>query len=165
MTGKNEAYIKRLAEEIKGIKTAMVTTIGLDGLFRSRPMIAQKHEFDGHLWFFSHLSDEKIKEVKNDNRVGVTFVSPVNNNWVAISGTAEVLNDKETMAKMWHSELKKWFPHEINEPDIALLKITAHKGEYWEANQGVIVQLIELFVEVSQNSNYQVTKHENLNLD
>jgi len=161
---KNEAHIKRLADEIKGIKTVMFTTLGTDGFFRSRPMIAQKQEFDGTLWFFSHLEDDKVKEIQNDNRVCASFVDPAGETWVSISGTAEIVVDKEIMKKMWNPDLKSWFSHEINDKDIVLIKVQAHKGEYWESNKGIIVQLVELFTEVSQDKNYKMPGHKIVDL-
>jgi general stress protein 26 len=162
---KNEAHIKRLAEEIKGIKTVMFTTIGLDGFLRSRPMLSQKQEFDGTLWYFCHLIDDKVKEIQLNNKVCLSFVSPADDVWVSISGTAEVISDRDVMQKMWNPGLKQWFPHEINDKKIALIKVTAHNGEYWESNKGVFVQLVEIFVEVSQNTNYHVTEHARVELD
>jgi general stress protein 26 len=162
---KNEAHIKRFADEIKGIKTVMFTTIGTDGFLRSRPMIAQKQEFDGNLWYFCHLNDDKVREIQNDNKVCVSFSSPSDEIWVTIAGTAEIVVDKDIMKKMWTPELKKWFSHELHDDNIALIKVKAHKGEYWETNKGVMVNLVEIFVEVSRDTLYQVPEHNKVDLD
>ena len=40
--------IRKLAELIKDIKIAMLTTLEADGRLRSRPMATQNKPFDGH---------------------------------------------------------------------------------------------------------------------
>ena len=42
---------EELWERIEGVRTAMMTTVELDGSLRSRPMWTQGDEFDGSLWF------------------------------------------------------------------------------------------------------------------
>jgi general stress protein 26 len=44
---------RELWERIDKVRPAMMTTVELDGSFRSRPMWTQGDEFDGTLWFFS----------------------------------------------------------------------------------------------------------------
>lgn len=48
----NHEAIKTVHELIKGIETAMLTTVSEEGLV-SRPMKTQEAEFDGTLWFLT----------------------------------------------------------------------------------------------------------------
>jgi general stress protein 26 len=43
---------KLLADKIKDVRIAMMTTAEADGTMHSRPMATQEKEFDGDLWFF-----------------------------------------------------------------------------------------------------------------
>ena len=60
MSAEND--VKKLAELIKGIKVAMLTTVCADGSLRSRPMVTQDKEFDGTLWFFTPAESPKVHE-------------------------------------------------------------------------------------------------------
>ena len=58
--------ITTLAEMIKEIGVAMLTTIMPDGTLRSRPMISAEPEFDGDLWFFTELAAPKVEEIQQN---------------------------------------------------------------------------------------------------
>jgi general stress protein 26 len=54
--------------------------------------------------------------------------------YVSLADTAQLVRDRGTMQELWKPELKAWFPHELDEPNIALLKVAATTGE--AANSG-----------------------------
>ncbi|SEI91390.1 Pyridoxamine 5'-phosphate oxidase like [Bhargavaea ginsengi] len=54
--------METLRDLIKGVDTAMLTTVSDEGLV-SRPMKTQEVEFDGDLWFFTKKETDKYKEI------------------------------------------------------------------------------------------------------
>jgi general stress protein 26 len=128
---------QKLVDLIKDIDFCMLTTLDEDGCLRSRPMSTNKQvEENGDLWFFTYASSHKVTEVNRNNHVNVSFSAPDKQCYVSLCGTAELVQDRAKMQELWKPELKAWFPQELNEPDIALLKVTATKGEYWDAPAG-----------------------------
>jgi len=65
--------VKKLAELIKDIDIAMLTTVDEDGTLRSRPMSTQEVEFDGDLWFLTSDDTAKVGEISRENRVNVSY--------------------------------------------------------------------------------------------
>ena len=65
MAGTDErgGRIKKLAEMIRDIDFAMLTTVAEDGSLHSRPMSTQRAGFDGDLWFFTRASAPKVGEI------------------------------------------------------------------------------------------------------
>ncbi len=65
MPGATEQHndIERLRDLIKGIKIAMMTTVGDSGTLHSRPMGTQQTESDGDLWFFTGRPSGKTHEL------------------------------------------------------------------------------------------------------
>jgi general stress protein 26 len=43
-----------------------------------------------------------------------------------------------------HPDLKAWFPNGEDDPNLALLEVTATEAEYWDAPSGPAVKLVGL---------------------
>ncbi len=127
MAENRQESIEKLGDLIKGVQTAMLTTID-GGVLRSRPMATQETEFDGDLWFFTSLQTHKTDEIEKDNRVNVSYAAPSDNIYVSVSGTAEIIKDKARMEELWNPILKAWFPKGLDDPNIVLLKVTAEQA-------------------------------------
>jgi general stress protein 26 len=136
--------IKKLNALIKDIDFAMLTTVEDDGMLRSRPMVTQEAEFDGDLWFFTGASSPKVDEVQHDRHVNVSYADPKNQHYVSISGTAQVVRDRKKMEELWNPAYKAWFPQGLDDPDLALLKVTAQNAEYWDSPSSAVVHVVGL---------------------
>ena len=66
----------KIAELVKDIHIAMMTTIAKDGTMSSRPMAVQNTPFDGTLWFLARSNSGKVGEIDDDNHVTLTFAEP-----------------------------------------------------------------------------------------
>jgi general stress protein 26 len=133
--------VKLLGEKIKGIRIAMMTTLEDDGTLRSRPMATQDMEFDGDLWFFTYASAPKVGDVEQHRQVNISYVKPDDERYVSVSGTAQLVHDRKKMKDLWKPFLKAWFPNGLDDPEIALLKITVTEAEYWDAPSSKMVRL------------------------
>lgn len=127
---------KALSNKIKGIRIAMMTTEEPDGTLRSRPMATQEKEFDGDLWFFTQASAPKVDEVEQHRQVNLSYSKPEDNLFVSVSGTAELVRDRQKIQEFWKPFYRAWFPEGEDDPDLALLKVTVHNAEYWDAPAG-----------------------------
>jgi general stress protein 26 len=130
----SDRSVEKLLELIKDIDFCMLTTLDDDGCLRSRPMSTNgKVEENGDLWFFTYASSHKVTEVNRHHQVNVSFSAPDRQCYVSLCGMAELVRDRAKMQELWKPEFKAWFPQELDEPDIGLLKVTATKAEYWDA--------------------------------
>ncbi len=135
-----EESINQLKELIDGIDFAMLTTIS-DGRFHSRPMSTQQFESDGSLWFFTGDQTYKVEEIQKDNRVNVAYSKPEDHIYVSVSGTAELLKDRTKIEELWSPILKAWFPKGLDDPTLALLKISVEQAEYWDSPSSDLIQI------------------------
>ncbi|NDJ19180.1 pyridoxamine 5'-phosphate oxidase family protein [Myxacorys almedinensis] len=135
--------LEKLRDLVKDIEYCMLTTVNPDGSLHSRPM-ALNHEIEenGDLWFFTYASSYKVDEVNHNHHVNVSFAAPNKQTYVALSGQAELVRDKQMMEQLWVPDLKAWFPNGIDEPDIALLKVSVEKAEYWDSPSGIVAKTI-----------------------
>ncbi len=123
---------------IRSTKFAMLTTAD-DGKLRSRPMAASQDSFDGTLWFFTRASAHKVEEVQSEQQVGVSYADPDKQNYVSMSGTATLVQDRATIDAHWGEILRTWFPKGKDDPDVALLRVDVTQAEYWDAPNSKMV--------------------------
>ena len=135
------AAIKKLGELIEDIKIAMLTTVEEDGSLRSRPMGTQQVEFDGDLWFFTAASAPKVGEVQRERQVNLSYADADSQRYVSVSGSAQLVRDRRKIEQLWNPIFRAWFPQGLEDPDLALLKVTVERAEYWDAPSGKLVQL------------------------
>ena len=139
MSDKTDAEAKqKLWSMMKDIGFAMLTTED-GGQLRARPMVAAQKEFDGVLWFFTRASSHKVDEVRGDQHVGVTYADGGKQDYVSLSGTATLVRDKATIQEHWSEAMRTWFPKGMDDPDVALLKVTVDAAEYWDAPNSTMV--------------------------
>jgi general stress protein 26 len=160
-----EESIKKLRELIKDIEFAMLATVEEDGTLRSRPMATQKVEFDGDLWFFTRASAPKVDEVEREHNVNVSYASPEKQRYVSVSGRANVVRDRKKIEELWSPELKAWFPKGLEDPDIALLKVSVERAEYWDSPSSTMAHLIGFVKAIATGTTYQPGENEKLNLN
>ena len=126
--------LQRLREMVKDIDFCMLTTVDEDGDLHSRPMSANGEiDPDGDLWFFTNASSHKVSEIANLPKVNVSFADPENQRYVSITGVAQLIRDRNKIEELWKPEFKMWFPEGKDDPEIALLRISLEKAEYWDS--------------------------------
>ena len=133
--------IEQVAELIRGIRVAMLTTVDGDGQLHGRPMATQDFDFDGTLWFFTAANSEKVAELGRDSRVSVAYADEPRSRYVSLSGAAHVVRDPRKMRELWKPILEAWFPGGLDDPELALLEVTVTGGEYWDAPSSRLVRL------------------------
>lgn len=149
-----------LKDKIKDIKIAMLTTIDEHGELRSRPMTTHTIENDGIIWFFTNDFSPKVNEIKQHQNVALSYSDPDDDIYVSISGTAELVRDHKKMAELWNPILKAWFPEGLNDPDLALMKISITQAEYWDAPGNKMVQLFGMAKAIMAGEEYEQGSNE-----
>lgn len=132
---------KKLYELIKDVRVAMMTSIEPDGSLHSRPMYSHKIDGSGDIWFFTRARAPKVAELERDAQVNLAYADPSNENYISVSGTAEVVHDKAKVKELWSEGLRTWFPKGPDDPDIALLRIHPTGGEYWDSPSRTVMHL------------------------
>ena len=132
--------IAKLVEKIKDIKIAMMTTIENGNELHSRPMYTHLPEADGTLWFFTEQDSQKVGELQQDRHINLGYANPDDNLYVAITGTGQVVTDRAKIKALWSEGLRAWFPKGSDDPNIALLKVTIEKGEFWDSPNSTLLR-------------------------
>lgn len=128
------AELARLGELIERMKVGMLATIDEDGMLRSRPMQALELDTQGRLWFFVSASSPKVDEIDTHrHQANLSYADFGKQDYVSISGTAELVRDRARMEALWTPWIKVWFPEGLDDPDLTLLCVQIEKAEYWDS--------------------------------
>ncbi len=133
---------QKVAELIKDIRFAMLTTTTNDGLLRSRPMTMLDQEFNGDLYFFVSKSAPQVSEMQAHSQINLSFGNPAANVYVSISGTAQLLHDQQQIDALWKPIYKAFFPKGKDDPELMLLQVHTTEAEYWDSPNGKLVQVV-----------------------
>lgn len=140
-TSARQEAIEKLRDLIRDARFCMFGTVDSEGNLRSRPMAVQQTEFDGDLWFFTGKSTDKTIEIRNQDRVNLSFANLKENAYVSISGTAELVDDRAKARELWNPFYRTWFPKGLDDPDLTLIRVNMDRAEYWDSPNSAVVHL------------------------
>jgi general stress protein 26 len=139
MTQTRDGNIATLNKLIKGIEVVMLSTCESDGTIHSRPMATQKTDFDGDLWFFTRAASHKVEEIEREHHVNVSYADPSNQRYISVSGLARLVRDRSRFDELWDPSYSTWFPQGKDDADLALLRVTVQRAEYWEGASSNVI--------------------------
>lgn len=151
--------IKILAEKIKDIRVAMLTTADADGYLRSRPMATQELDRDGKLWFFTKDHSPKANSIEQDQEINVAYADDAKNLWVSVTGKASIVRDRAKIKELWKPILKAWFPDGEDDPELALICVDVESAQIWDAPSGKVVTLVALAKSLATGQPMDHEKH------
>ena len=158
-----EEGIAKIAELIKDIQIAMLTTVGTDGPLHSRPMATQQTPFDGELLFLSGGDTGKVHEIEDESEVALTYVDP-KHTFLTISGKASISDDRDLIAKLWNPTYKAWFPQGKEDPNIRVLKVRVEQAEYWESPSNAVLRNVKILARAVTGGKTKVGDHARVEL-
>ena len=131
--------LQKLRELVKDIDFCMLTTVDDTGDLHSRPMSSNGDiDHNGDIWFFTSASSHKVSEIEKLPKVNVSFADPANQHYISISGNAQLVRDRDKIEELWRPEFKMWFPKGKDDPDVALLRVSLKKAEYWDSPSSTV---------------------------
>jgi general stress protein 26 len=154
---------ERFWELIKDIRFAMLTTRHANGHLHSRPMTTQNSRLaNGHLhsrpmttqnsrldeddtlWFFMSKSSDPLADLTDEPVVNVSYADPGRDAYVSVSGEAREVQDEAKKRQLWSTMAEAWFPGGVDDPDLALVRVSISHADYWETKDSKIVQLFKM---------------------
>ena len=143
--------LEKLYAAIESIDTAMMTTRRADGHLRARAMANQKKAPGADLWFVCRLGTAKLADLANDPHVNLTYYRDSNREWVSVSGTAIISQDRAKISELYAPDWKVWFPDEgdarhgtPDDPRMVLIGVDVHAAVFLEVDKPQPVVLYEM---------------------
>ena len=126
---------------MKGVRTAMMTTIDETGGLVSHPMTTQEAQFDGDCWFIASDTSETVKHLTEQPNVNLAYSS--SSSWLSLSGTAVAVRDEAKKKELWNTFTDVWFDNGESDPSVILIKVSADSAQYWDT-PGRIATLVSM---------------------
>ena len=130
---------QKLVDLLNDLPIAMFTTYGGSGV-RSVPMARQQVEPDAEMWFIADRDTRHVADLLAEPRVSLTFSS--RDSWVALTGRAEVVEDRARLEELWSTFAEAWLPGGPDNPDAVLLRVVVDQAEYWDTPGSKVASLI-----------------------
>lgn len=140
----DQDFAQKVRELTEEVGVAMLTTMTDDGRHVSRPMAVQQTEEDADLWFFTYEDADKVRQLRSHPSANAALSKGHGGPWVSISGTLELVDDRQKIDELWKPTLKAWFPDGKDTPGLIVLRLRAESAEYWEAAGSRIATVISL---------------------
>jgi general stress protein 26 len=118
---------------IRKVRIGLLTTLDQQSQFHTRPIQTLEVEGERRLWFFTDWNSPKTGELCRDVRVSVGYADPASHVYVAVSGTAQLLRDRDKAEALWSVEQLAYYPEGPADERLALLRIDMLHAEYWIA--------------------------------
>ncbi|WP_312797840.1 pyridoxamine 5'-phosphate oxidase family protein [Tianweitania sp.] len=127
-----EKTLEEIAAAMKGIDIAMLTTVTEDGSLASRPMSNNGDvDFDGDSYYFTYEESRMVADIEEEPAVTLGFAGD-DGFYVAVSGDADLIRDKEEFEAHWNPDLDKWFEDGIDTPNIVMIKVESDRLKWWK---------------------------------
>ena len=161
--------LNELYELIEDMEIAMMTTRRPDGMLVTRPMATQKREAIADLWFVTDVESHKIDDLRADPHVNLGYYNGKTYEWVSVSGTATVSQDRRKIRELYQPDWKAWFNDEgggrdggPDDPRLALVLVEAREATYMKARHSRPVTLFEIARGVLTGTRPDVGREEHL---
>ena len=143
--------LKDLYDLIEGIEIAMFTTRRPDGQLVSRPMATQTQAEGTDLWFVTDVESNKLDELEFDPHVNLAYYKDRTREWVSVSGTATISQDRQAIRELYQKDWRAWFGDQGGErdggpedPRLALVLVDVHSVVYLKVTKPAPVVLFEV---------------------
>jgi general stress protein 26 len=148
MAEKRVGQLKKLIEDIE---IAMMTTRRADGQLVSRPMAIQKEAPGADFWFVTARDGDKVLELTQDPHVNLAFYKDRTREFVSVSGTAVLTDDRAIIRKLWAPDWKAWFEDQggafdgsADDPRLLLIGVTAASAHFLSVDKPQPVVVFEI---------------------
>jgi general stress protein 26 len=123
------------------IRTCMLVT--WDGAAqRARPMSASPRTKEHAIYFLADARREKIEQIAQFPKVLLTFADTGGQKYVALSGRAEISNDRNKIKDLWSPFAKAWWDS-AEDPSIRVLRVDPIEAELWDS-PGTLIATVKM---------------------
>lgn len=142
--------VEELHALLKEIEIAMLTTHRADGHLVSRPMALQKAAPGADLWFVTAQDAGIVQELSADPHVNLAFYKDRTREYVSVTGTAVLSQDRALIAQLYAPDWKVWFEDEggpydgsPDDPRLMLIGVTVESARFLSVTKPQAVVFVE----------------------
>jgi general stress protein 26 len=119
----------------------MLMTIDEHGAHVGRPMLPLFLDNDPHIYFLTHQSSRKVREVEARSQIVMTIVNA--SCYLFAAGSACTSRDPELIRRLWHPTYRAWFPDGKDDREATALCVVVGRVDYWEPPRTHLARLFQ----------------------
>ncbi|HHW30061.1 MAG TPA: pyridoxamine 5'-phosphate oxidase family protein [Clostridiaceae bacterium] len=117
--------------------TGVLATVDENGIPHLKAMIKTAANGLKEFWFCSNTSSKRVSQIQKNPNASLYFYDEKTFEGLMLMGKAEVSYDDAKRKEFWNDGMKKYYPLGYTDPDFALIKFTAVKGNYYHELKNV----------------------------
>ncbi|WP_367105815.1 pyridoxamine 5'-phosphate oxidase family protein [uncultured Psychrobacter sp.] len=139
MSMSKQDKIDKIQEVIKDVKFAMMTTVNKEGDLHAWPMTTSETSLGAkEIWFVGDKTSDVVKDLQNNKKVGLSYATQDEKNYVSISGNAELSDNKDKLDELWSPVYNSFFAHGKEDQEVQLIKVVPHGAECWLSGSSTV---------------------------
>ncbi len=127
---------KKVANYLETVHVLVLSSCSLDGGVNCRYMEAQLIEDDLSIWFITHKSSSKVREIRKNPRCCVNSFNPDILKDLRMHGIMEIHDSPELRNEFWEEDMRGYFPEGKDDPEFCLLKFIPQRIEFRDTLKG-----------------------------
>lgn len=132
----NTKLIQAAREIMAAAGTCALITLDENDLPRVRVMDPFLPESDFTIWFGTNPQSRKVKQIKNNPNVTLYYLDSDASGYVAVHGTAQLIDDPTEKEKRWKTEWEAFYP---DRPEgYLLIKVSPDWMELISYTRGIV---------------------------
>lgn len=135
--------VEKIWNEIEEKNLCMLVTRDA-GMLRARPMAAMPRRGENTIWFVTDRTNHKDEEIRADPEVCITFQDEKGNEYISISGSARMVEDRAKLKELWNTGVDAWFEGGADDPRAALIAVEPKNAEYWDNHSSDLLVMTKI---------------------
>ena len=134
-----QEQLDKVQAVIKDVKFAMMSTVNGEGDLHAWPMTTSETSLGAkEIWFIGDKTSDVVKDIQNNPKVGLSYATQDEKNYVSVSASAELSTDKDKLEELWSPVYNAFFEHGKEDPNVQLIKVVPHGVECWLSGSSTV---------------------------
>ena len=134
-----QEQLDKVQAVIKDVKFAMMSTVNGEGDVHAWPMTTSETSLGAkEIWFIGDKTSDVVKDIQNNPKVGLSYATQDEKNYVSVSANAELSTDKDKLEELWSPVYNAFFEHGKEDPNVQLIKVVPHGVECWLSGSSTV---------------------------
>ena len=134
-----QEQIDKIQDVIKDVKFSMMSTTNKKGDIHAWPMTTNEVNLNNkEIWFIGDKSSDVVKDIKDDARIGLSYATQDEKNYVSVSANVELPDDKAKLDELWSPVYDAFFANGKEDENVQLIKVVPHGVECWLSGSTVV---------------------------
>lgn len=133
----NNEVIEDLSALVERSFTGVLGTVDENGIPQLKAMIKTAANGLKEFWFCYNTSSKRVVQIQKNPNASLYFYDEKTFEGLMLTGKAEVSYDDAKRKEFWNDRMKMYYILGYTDPDFALIKFTASKGNFYHGLKNI----------------------------